>query len=153
TRLFDMTNPSKPTELLSHSRPSGTALAFAPNENNLAVVRPDASPRVFDAENDRGYRQFDLQRVASQGGRCLAYSPDGSLLAVGSQSSKSKFQEPQGLIALWDAKTGKLLREFGGHPRRGGVGVVSLAFSPNGKYLAYAEAKTVSLCHVETGTE
>jgi WD40 repeat protein/serine/threonine protein kinase len=56
-----------------------------------------------------------------------AYSPDGHLLATGSDDT----DEPQ-TIKLWDPSTGKLLRSW-----NGGVGTVaSLAFSPDGQTLA-----------------
>ena len=64
----------------------------------------------------------------------FAFAPQGNMLAVSA---------PSGGIKLWDAATGKLIRSWAwnaGAPalpgRRGEAGVLSLAFSPDGKTLA-----------------
>jgi hypothetical protein len=90
--------------------------------------------------------------MALRGGRCVVYSPDGKFIVAGSEQTSRVFQATEGLIGVWDAASGKLLREFGGHPARTD-GVNALAFSPDGKYLAYAEGKIVTLCDFATGTE
>ncbi len=58
-----------------------------------------------------------------RGVRSLAYSPDGTRLAVGANS---------GLLIVLDAKTGKRLQQLRGH--RGPI--VGVAFSPDGRLLA-----------------
>lgn len=75
---------------------------------------------------------------------CLAYSPDGGLLASGGVDT---------LVHLWNAKTGELVRTLKGHPSL----VYCLAFSPDGKVLAsgsYAARRTdnsLILWDVKTG--
>ncbi len=54
---------------------------------------------------------------------CIAYSPDGSLLASGSSDNTVK---------IWNAHTGELITNCPGHYDA----VVSLAFTPDGKYFA-----------------
>lgn len=75
---------------------------------------------------------------------CLAYSPDGGLLASGGYDN---------LVHLWNAKTGELVKTLKGHPSP----VYCLAFSPDGKVLAsgsYAARSTdnsLILWDVNTG--
>ncbi|HEY8503867.1 MAG TPA: protein kinase, partial [Gemmataceae bacterium] len=70
--------------------------------------------------------------------QCVAYSPDGSLLASGGGA---------GELFLWDARTGELRRALGGHE-----GVVhAAAFSPDGALLATADRKQARVWDVATG--
>jgi DNA-binding beta-propeller fold protein YncE len=73
----------------------------------------------------------------------LAFSPNGKMLASGSESHDST-------IKLWDTATRKEIRTLTGHDRT----VRGLAFSPNGKILASASADdTVRLWDVSSGRE
>ncbi len=70
---------------------------------------------------------------------CLAFSPDGRLLASGSWDHT---------IKVWDVDTGKLLQTLQGHQDL----VLSIAFSPNGLLLASGSAdKTIKLWNINTG--
>jgi WD40 repeat protein len=58
----------------------------------------------------------------------LQFSPDGSLLAIGTY---------QGRFSLWDVETGQELVTLGDNSR-GDAGINDLAFSPDGMVLAGA---------------
>jgi RNA polymerase sigma factor (sigma-70 family) len=75
---------------------------------------------------------------------CVAFSPDGKLLAAGDTSRKT--------VQLWDATTGTLQRTLATGPAT----PWSMAFSPDGKTLLVGGQKgdgsgTVSLWEVQTG--
>src|SRR5262245_20186678 len=63
---------------------------------------------------------------------CLAFSPDGKLLATGTGTRGSD----EASLMLWEVATGKRWRELPGHNS-----CSSLAFSPDGKTLAANGAK------------
>jgi WD40 repeat protein len=79
--------------------------------------------------------------VGSVGIVSLAYSPDGRILAAGSEDSR---------ITLLDAATGQTVRSLAGHKSE----VFALAFSPDGKRLASGSFdKTVKVWDVAGGSE
>jgi len=73
--------------------------------------------------------------------RCVAFSPDGHLLATAAEDSTAR---------IWDAMTGKQLHILSKHTN----GVSSAVFSPDAKMLATGSAdETVRLWDVATGEE
>src|SRR5258707_41888 len=54
---------------------------------------------------------------------CVAWSRDGKSLVSGGEG---------GHVYVWDSRTGREVRRFGGH----GLGVTCIAFSPDGRLLA-----------------
>ena len=76
---------------------------------------------------------------ASQPLSCVAYSPDGKLLAAGGKS---------GEVFLWKAKAGEQPRKLSGH--KGWIN--SIAFSPDGKHLLTSSLDaTAAIRNVQTG--
>jgi len=70
----------------------------------------------------------------------LSFSPDGNLLASGSDDKTTK---------LWDVKSGSLVRTLSGHTSY----VYSVAFSPDGNLLASGSGdKTTKLWDVKSGS-
>lgn len=92
-------------------------------------------------------------RTPSVGVHCIVYSPDGRQVATSSGGGRIYLPEWKmwpGEIVLWDAETGKELRQLRGHNGK----VASLAYSPDGRRLVSgAEDGTVKLWDVATGDE
>jgi WD40 repeat protein len=87
-----------------------------------------------------GVRSWSIATRESGTTSDLAYSPDGTRLAVGTWD---------GLVRIWEAKTGRLLRVFYSHGT-----VIKLAWSPDGRVLALgtgAYSRPVHLWDTETG--
>jgi WD40 repeat protein/serine/threonine protein kinase len=123
------------------------AVAFDPVGQRIACIRrPGAFARlaegswqgtVWDATS--GKELTDLGELEEP--RCLAFSPAGDMLAIGSDNHS---------ITLWDAKSGKLLVTLTGHtgPCRGVV------FGPGGQLIASAsDDKTARVWDAKTGKE
>jgi WD40 repeat protein len=108
------------------------ALAISPDKTTVAAGRANEL-HVYDAGSGNYLRPLIDPGLTTPDGKplaaahlsiveALAYSPTNKVLASGS------FQE----VVLWDAQTGALCKRLPGFADR----VVTLAFSPNGKWLA-----------------
>lgn len=69
---------------------------------------------------------------------CIAFSPDGKLLATGSQDKT---------VRIWEVKTGKEQKIIAGETHH----IWSVTFSPDGTRLAFGDGDCVKICDVKTG--
>ena len=101
------------------------------------------NPKVADALDQAVQDSRQRLLLTGHGDRVIsaAFSPDGTVIATGSFDHKAK---------LWDATSGKWLRDFNGH----GKEVRGIAFNYDGKILATASSDgTAKLWNVATGSE
>jgi len=112
-----------------------------------ATAQGDAPPRTDlygDALPPGAIARLGTMRWRqSSGVTCVAFSPDGKLLAAGSGVK-------DGSIYLWEVATGKVRRRLQGHTHE----VQTIAFSSDGKRLASCSVdSTIRLWSVATGQE
>jgi WD40 repeat protein len=122
--------------------------AFSPDGQFIAIGDVNGVLKLWEAATRREIRQFKSgERL-----ECMAFSPDGRLLA-GSKHNDRPSAAPLASAAaervcIWDVNEGSLLRELGGHSRH----ILSLAFSPDGKLLATGhEDNTAQFWEIPSG--
>ncbi len=133
-RLWDA---SAGTELHTITGHDGLVLgvAFSPDGALLATSSTDGTVKIWNAETAQLLRTLE----GRAGGPDVAFSPDGSVLATASNVAR-----------LWDPVTGAELLSFQGHA----AGVFSVAFGPNGVWLASGSPdNTAKVWEVATGQE
>jgi WD40 repeat protein len=100
------------------------SVIFSPDGKTL-FWQDNAKLCSVDARTGKELPPLDARQL----GGCLAFSPDGKLLATENEDHT---------IRLWDRASGKVIRQFRGH--RDSVSAV--VFSPDGKLLASASGST-----------
>src|SRR5262249_26004584 len=107
------------------------SVAFSPDGKRLASASGNHTVKVWDAQT--GQELLTLKGHAGLQGTPVgvAYSPDGKRLASVSGDKTVK---------IWDAQTGQELLSL-----KGGGFINSVAFSPNGHWLASDPGGTVTI--------
>ena len=128
---------------------AGASFAVTPYRSVAAYVMSGQGLRIIDLEDGRELWNKDGRELWNKDGRelwnkvsdakCVAFSPDGRLLAAGVGAD----------IVLWDAATGKEIDRLAANRSS----VTSLLFWPDGKKLASGSAdQTIRIWEVPTGT-
>ena len=129
-KLWDLTTG----KLLRTFSEAVTAVAFSGDGRSIATGDRAGVVRLRDTATGKLYRTFE-QRIG--GVACVAFSPNGQMLATGGCQELSYIlyprpMEPDNTIKFWDVATGKLHKTLKGHERPASA----LVFSSDGKQLA-----------------
>jgi WD40 repeat protein len=145
--VWDARTGQKLLSLKGHSR-YVNSVAFSPDGKRLATLSRDHSVKVWDAQT--GQAVLTLKPVGTKIGGSLVFSPDGKRLASTNVPSNSVGPRSSDEIKVWDAQTGQELSSLKGHQ----WGVLSVAFSPDGRRLASASGDgMVKVWDVQTSQE
>jgi RNA polymerase sigma factor (sigma-70 family) len=139
-RLCDPATGEELRRLVGHEG-RVTSLVFTRDRKGLFTGGLDGTVRQWDWESGTEIRQF-----AGPGRliRCLALSPDGTLLAAGCDQPHPGRKAH---LSLWELPSGKVRRRMSLYP----MGVQALAFAPDGRTLAAGGSGPIVLFDVKGG--
>ncbi|TFK59543.1 WD40 repeat-like protein, partial [Pluteus cervinus] len=118
-----------------------SGLALSPEQSHFALVKKQKFQHLFSLEsgNIKTWIQSALVIDVGRDVLCICYSPNGEHVVSGCGN---------GLLRLWDAKTGKALRDLQKHT----AAVRSVAYSPCGKFICSGSYdQTVTIWDAKTG--
>jgi WD40 repeat protein/class 3 adenylate cyclase len=126
-------------ELPSFKNDSGFgAVAFSPDGKQVLTGGFDGIAILWDAVTGQKLREFIGHTYDINYG--AGFSPDGRYVLTGSLDNT---------VRLWETQTGKEIRQFTTHT----VWIDSVAFSPDGKYVAASGGGGAQIWNAETGQE
>ena len=109
-------------------------IAYSPNDTMLAVAT-EIGIWLYDVSNTG---KFSLLLPHITNIQSIAFSPDGKILASGSEDK---------IIRLWDVAIGTLKQTYIGHEAE----IFDVAFSPTGRKLASASSREINLWDIGKG--
>ncbi|MFQ5810941.1 MAG: WD40 repeat domain-containing protein, partial [Armatimonadota bacterium] len=118
-------------------------VAFSPDGKTLATSSTDETVKLWDVATGRLLRTLAAPTFVF--GQWLAFSPDGGTLAVAGEWKEVE-GGGEGLVQLWDVRTGELRQELTASINP----TFSVAFSPDGKFLVGGSAP-ITLGEAELG--
>jgi WD40 repeat protein/serine/threonine protein kinase len=128
-------------------------VAFSPDGGQLAACTGFWSPNGNSKEGELIVWELATQKrlwsrsISATEFLCVAYSQDGSKIAVGSGGYNSSVGDNLSVAIVHDAASGEQLRTF--ESSSGNVHCV--AFSPDGRQIALGESEQVELFNVDDG--
>ena len=130
------------------------SLAFSPDEKTL-ITGSGNSFRSREAKSgelrvwDLASGQYETLDFFADPVSAVAYSADGKLFASIATRVDNQTKNPFTEIKIWDAKTKTVKQTLQGHASA----IWSLAFSPDGKLLAYGSGNGIKLWDIDKGQE